>query len=179
MLGVEYRRFRARMPVLLFLGLVFAASALGAQESVASLKERIIDVQNASPLGFRRLELSSEAPSYGRYAPIPSSEVLESSAVFLYIEPDNLYTIRDGGRYYVEFVQDLMLVDTTGSILIDAPDLVEFFYESVSPLLDIYAENRINLEGLPPGEYRFIVTLHDLLGGDSVQGEIAITVIPQ
>lgn len=158
---------------------ILSASALDARESVSSLKERIIDVQNASPPGFRRLELSSEPPSYGRYEPVPSSEVPESSAVFLYIEPDNPYTIRDGGRYYVEFVQDLMLVDATGSVLIDAPDLVEFFYESMSPLLDIYAQNRINLEGLPPGKYRFIVTLHDLLGGDSVQGEIAITVIPR
>ena len=169
----------ARRAGLLLLIAAVAMSTLGAEESVASLKERIIDLQNASPLGFRDLALSSVEPAYGWYVPIASSSVVEGSVVYLYIEPDNLFTVRENGRYYVEFVQDLVLVDDAGSVYIDAPNLVEFYHESVSPVVDIYADNRIDLQNLPPGEYRFIVTLRDRMGGDSVVGEVTLQVTPR
>ena len=158
------------------LGAVIASGAM-TQETVESLRERIIDLQNDSPLGIRRVVLSREIRSYGEYTPLDAERVPVGATVYLYIEPENLFTVRDGGRYYTEFVQDLYLIDSEGNYLIDAPELVAFSSEARSPVLDIYAENTIGLEGVPPGVYTLIVIVYDLLGGDAVEAELQFRIV--
>ncbi len=176
------KRSGGRRPALVFVMAVCLTAVLGvtpvlAQDSIVRLKEEIIELQNRSELGFRSLVLCSEVVSFGRYTPYPSAQVKAGSSVHFYYEPENLYTEMTEGLYILEFTQDLLLESTDGAVLIDAPELLEFRYESASPVLDVFAHNTLNLQGLEAGRYVLTMVMHDKLGDKEAKTEYAFEIV--
>ncbi len=158
--------------------LALAASQLQAQESVAALKEKIIDLQNAGELGFRNFVLCSKVITYGQYVPYPDDKVKAGTQIYFYYEPDNIYTERADGSYHIAFTQDMIVQNDSGDTLLNAPDALKFDYHGRTPVLDVYGLNTLTLGELPPGKYEFVAVLHDSLRKAEVKKVYPFEVVP-
>lgn len=131
------------------------------EETVASLKEKIIDIQNKGELGISKFTLCSNVLGFGQYVPIANNQVKAGSKVYFYYEPLNLFTNRKDGIYAIWFTQDMILKSEDGTELLNSKDALNFNYQAVSPVMDIFATNSLDLGKLPPGIYQFIVVIKD------------------
>lgn len=140
-----------------------AATTLRAEETVTELKERIINIQNKGKLGFRNFTRCENIITYGSYVPAADNKVKAGSKLLFYYEPENVFTNRRGGSYQIWYTQDLIVLDADGDELLNSPELLNFNYQTVTPVLDLYATNSLDLGDLPPGKYAFVAVLHDKL----------------
>lgn len=139
-------------------------------DEVLDLKHRIIEIQNSGKLGFNNLTLCSEVSSFCSYTPLQSPEVPANGTLLLYYEPRNLSTSLITGVYKIHFTQDVILLDKTGGTVIFRQDeMLKFDYSTTSPVLDVFATNRLTLTGLAPGEYIFKAILHDKIKASSAE----------
>jgi len=113
--GEKMRKTRS---LLCLLAILFVAHGLSfAEETVAQLKERIIDIQNQGKLGFRNFTLCSNTIGYGQYVSVPNNKVKAGTTVYFYYEPVNLYTNRRNGGYHIWYTQDIILTTEDGQEL--------------------------------------------------------------
>jgi hypothetical protein len=152
-----------RLITALFLFFLVAAAMAFGEDTVLSLKERIIDLQNNGALGFRNFTLCSNIITYGQYVPYPDNKVRAGSTIYFYYEPENVFTNRIGGVYQVWYTQDMIVQTASGAKLLNNSDALSFNFQSRAPVLDLYAENTLDLGNLPPGRYEFAAVLHDKL----------------
>jgi len=162
--------------MLIFLAL--AAAQLQAQDTVAALKEKIIDLQNAGSLGFRNFLLCTKVITYGQYVSSPDNKVKAGTQIYFYYEPDNIYTERTDGSYHIAFTQDMVVQNDAGDTLLNAPAALKFDYEGSTPVLDVYGLNTLTLGDLPPGKYQFVAVLHDSLRKAEVKKVYPFEVVP-
>jgi hypothetical protein len=141
----------------------FALSTAWGEDTVASLKERIIDLQNAGNLGFRNFALCSNIITYGQYVPYPDNKVKAGTKIYFYYEPENAFTNRLKGSYQIWFTQDMILRSVDGKKYLDSADALNFNLQSLAPVLDVWADNSLDLGHLPPGKYEFVAVIHDKL----------------
>ena len=151
---------------------------LCAEETVLSLKERIIDIQNNGKLGFRNFTLCKNIITYGQYVSSPDNKVKAGSTIFFYYEPENVFTNRRNGIYHVWYTQSIIVRDNKGIELLKSEELLNFNHQSNSPVLDLYAKNSLNLGKIPPGKYQYEAVLHDKLRGISASLTFAFEVVP-
>jgi hypothetical protein len=140
-----------------------ALPAVWGEDTVSSLKERIIDLQNNGQLGFRNFALCSNIITYGQYVPYPDNKVKAGTKIYFYFEPENVFTNRLKGAYQIWFTQDMIVRTAKGESLLDSPDALNFNMNSLAPVLDVWANNSLNLGSLPPGRYEFVAVMHDKL----------------
>jgi hypothetical protein len=165
--------------ILIFFGVVLLmANTTFSQETVLELKERIIDIQNTGELGFRNFTLCQNIITYGQYVPYPNNNVKAGSEIYFYYEPKNLFTNRRDTTYQVWYTQDIIVRDSNGRELLNSPNMLNFNLQSVSPVLDLYAQNSLNLGDLPPGTYEFEAVIHDKLKGSSAKTTYVFEIIP-
>ncbi|HUX22131.1 MAG TPA: hypothetical protein VMW69_12895 [Spirochaetia bacterium] len=159
------RRWLLRGAVLAALTLAVLVPSVWAQsqDTVASLKERIIDIQNQGSLGFKDFTLCSNIIGFGQYVPYPDAKVKAGAEIYFYYEPVNVFTNRVGGNYQVWFTQDMIIRTDTGEEILNMPEGLNFNFKAQSPVLDLYAQNSISLGELPPGKYTFSAVIHDKL----------------
>jgi hypothetical protein len=151
---------------ILFAALMVALIALPAawgEDTVSSLKERILDLQNKGALGFRNFALCSNIITYGQYVPYPDNKVKAGTKIYFYFEPENVFTNRLKGTYQMWFTQDMVVRTAKGEKLLDSPEAMNFNLQSLAPVLDLWANNSLNLGDLPPGQYEFVAVMHDKL----------------
>jgi hypothetical protein len=149
-------------------GLIFLAVALAsAQESeILKLKERIIELQNKGELGFRNLTFCSTIIGFGSYVPLASPVVDKSAQLLVYYEPVNVFTSKKDGLYEIWYTQDMVLLDEKGQALQEWPNALDFHYTTRTPILDLFAQNSLDLGGqVPAGKYKFKAVLKDKLSG--------------
>jgi hypothetical protein len=164
---------------LIFLVLFFIISfPLFAQDTVLSLKERIIDIQNNSKLGFRNFTLCTNIITYGQYVASPNNKLKAGSTALFYYEPENVFTNRRSGIYHVWYTQSIIVRDSKGEEIFKSEELLNFNHQSQSPVLDLYAKNSLNLGKIPPGKYEYEAILHDKLRGTSAGKTFAFEVVP-
>jgi hypothetical protein len=140
---------------------LLTVSTAFSQETVAELKERIIDIQNKGELGFANFSMCSNILGYGQYVPIEGSRIAAGSKVFFYYEPVNFFTNRRAGMYQIWFTQDMILKSDDGTELVRQDEALNFNYQTTSPVLDVYVRNTLTLGNLEPGKYLFIAVIHD------------------
>ncbi|MDH4197625.1 MAG: hypothetical protein OEW05_09480 [Candidatus Aminicenantes bacterium] len=146
--------------------LVLAGPAASQSDEVLKLKERIIDIQNRSELGFRDFTLCSKILSFSSYVPLDKNVVSKSGQLLVYYEPLNVFTSKKQGLYEVWYSQDMALLKASGETLQEWPDILEFHYTTKTPVMDLYAQNSLDLSGqLAPGAYKFKAVLKDKLSG--------------
>ncbi len=158
----------------------FLASPLPAwaEDTVLSLKERIIDIQNKGDLGFRNFTLCKNIITYGQYIPYPDNKVKTGSTVFFYYEPENVYTDRRNGIYHVWYTQSIIVRDADGKELLKSEEILNFNHQAIAPVLDLYAKNSLNLGKVSPGTYQFEAILHDKLRDAEARTTYTFEVVP-
>ncbi|MBD3306086.1 hypothetical protein GF339_06840 [candidate division KSB3 bacterium] len=138
------------------------------QRKILELKHQILEIQNQGELGFTNINFCSEIRGLGMYTPLPDNTI-PGDEFYVYYEPVNPYTQVQDGTYRIHLTQDLYILDTEGTVLFGKEGLLEFSYETVSPVLDIHMTNTITLTGASPGTYVWKAVLHDHLRGTSAQ----------
>jgi hypothetical protein len=158
--------------------LLVPGSVVLSQDSIAELKEKIIDLQNQGRLGFRNFALCTNIIGYGQYVEAPSDQVKAGTEIYFYYEPENLFTNRRGGSYHMWFTQDMIVLTETGEELYNGAELLNFNYQTTSPVLDVFAKNSLDLGTLPPGKYVFKAVMHDKLKNVDAEFSYTFKVVP-
>ena len=148
-----------------------------AENNILSLKEQILDIQNNGELGFRCFILCERIISYGQYVPTMSNRVKVGKELKFYYEPLNLFTNRKDGVYQIWFTQDMILRNSEGRELMKNQKALNFNYQTVAPVLDVYATNSLELGELPPGDYKYEAIIHDVLRDARASTTYAFSII--
>jgi len=157
--------------------LIIPASII-AEETVEELKDKIIDIQNKGKLGFRNFTRCDNIITYGSYVPAADNKVEAGSKLLFYYEPANVFTNRRDDTFQIWYTQDLIVKDAEGEELLNSPELLNFNYQTVAPVLDLYATNSLDLGDLPAGKYEFIAVLHDKLKKASKTISYVFEIVP-
>jgi len=145
---------------------LMACLAFAQDSEILKLKEKIIEIQNKGDLGFRNFALCSNIIGFGSYVPLESPSLDRNAELLVYYEPVNVFTSKKEGLYEIWYAQDMGLLDATGKVLQEWPNALDFHYTTRTPVMDLWAQNNINLGGqVPPGKYKFKAVLKDKLSG--------------
>ena len=154
--------------LLTLLVIIFTVS-YGQEDEILKLKEKIIELQNKGKLGFRNFTLCSKIFGYASYVPLQEPVIDKDGTLLVYYEPVNVYTSMRDGLYEVMCTQDMALLEENGGVISEWEDILRFQYTTKLPVMDLFAQNSIDLEGnIPPGKYKFKATFKDQLRGKSV-----------
>ncbi|MEW5901571.1 MAG: hypothetical protein AB1715_08940 [Acidobacteriota bacterium] len=147
--------------------ILLAGSLLLAQEDeILKLKDKIIEIQNKGELGFRNFTFCSTILGFGSYAPLAEPVVDENGELLVYYEPVNVFTAKKQGLYEIWYTQDMVLLSEKGEVLQEWPQALDFHYTTRAPVMDLFAQNSLDLGGkVPAGKYKFKAVLKDKLGG--------------
>jgi hypothetical protein len=80
-----------------------------------------------------------------------------------YFEPSNVYTRINNEIYEIWYTEDMILLDSDGKKIGEWNDILNFHYTTKKPVMDLFAQNTIDLKGIPPGKYTFKAVLKDQL----------------
>lgn len=148
------------------------------EELILKLKEDIIRIQNQGKLGFRNFTLCSKIITMGHYVALPEPKVkVGTEELLIYIEPANVFTSTQEGRYEIWITQDIFLVDEEGELLLEKTDAISAHFNTATPILDLYLPNTLYMSTLPVGEYTYKAVLHDVLRGTTATKTIDFEVV--
>lgn len=156
--------------VLFLIMMVMLAGTTFAQQGnynlILKLKEIIIEIQNQGELGFRNFILCSKIITMGQYVALPEPKVkVGTEELLIYIEPANVFTNTQQGRYEFWITQDIFLFDEEGELLFEKTDAISAHFNTATPILDLYLPNTLYMSTLPVGKYTYKAILHDVLRG--------------
>lgn len=135
----------------------------GDQEEILRLKQKIIELQNQGEIGFKDFVLCSEIISFAAYKPLEEYVIPQDGELLAYFEPANVYTRINNNTYEIWYTEDMILLDSDGKKIAEWNDILNFHYTTKKPVMDLFAQNTIDLKGLPPGKYTFKAVLKDQL----------------
>jgi hypothetical protein len=88
--------------------------------------------------------------------PLPKPVIDKNGTLLVYYEPVNVFTNKKDGLYEIWYTQDMTLLKANGETLSEWKDILNFHYTTKSPVMDLFAQNSIDLEGkIPVGKYKF------------------------
>jgi hypothetical protein len=157
-----------RLFCLAFLIALAASLSLAQDNRILELKEKIIEIQNTSELGFRHFNFCSNIIGFGSYVPLAKPVLDKNGELLVYYEPVNVFTSKKEDLYEIWYAQDMALLNSNGEVLQEWPNVLNFHYTTKTPVMDLYAQNSVTLGGqVPPGNYQFRAVLKDKLSGKS------------
>lgn len=112
-------------------------------EEISSLKEKILDIQNKSALGFGKVIPCKSVEAYGVYSPLEAGQ--PGSKVVFYFEPVNYGVLKGDGRYIIDCSVDLFILDPSGKVIAGNENIRKINKISRSPILDFYLTVELNL----------------------------------
>jgi len=155
-----------KLTCFLILAAFIAAFSSAQVDEILKLKEKIIDIQNKGDLGFRNFALCSNIAGFASYVPLAGNVLDKQGSLLVYYEPVNVFTNKKEGLYEIWYMQDMALLKDSGEVLQEWNDILNFHYTTKSPVMDLFAQNSIDLKGsLPAGKYKFKAVLKDKLKG--------------
>jgi hypothetical protein len=117
----------------------------------------------------------------GQYEPLPDAALTSEEKLLVFYRPLNFHVERAGSTYHIHLVQDGR-VRPRGSrdVLQKKLKMIDDEWKGKQPPGNRYIRSQVSLKGLPPGEYEFEITLHDLLapGHPTARQTLPFTVIP-
>jgi len=148
------------------------------EELILELKDDIIRIQNQGELEFRNFTLCSKIITIGHYVPLPEPKVkVGTEELLIYIEPANVFTNTQEGRYEFWITQDMFLLDEEGELLLEKTDAISAHFNTATPILDLYLPNTLYMSTLPVGKYTYKAVLHDVLRGTTATKTIDFEVV--
>lgn len=149
---------------LVFATMIIFVWAYTQQDEILNLKEKIIDLQNMGKLGYANFTMCSNIMGFASYVPLPEPVLEKNGTLLIYYEPINVFTNRKEGLYEIWYTQDMTLLNENGEVVSHWNDILTFHYTTQRPVMDLFAQNSIELKGLlPAGKYKFKATLKDKL----------------
>jgi hypothetical protein len=134
------------------------------EDEILKLKERIIELQNKGDLGYTNFTMCSKIMGFASYVPLTEPVLDKNGTLLIYYEPVNVYTKKKEGLYEIWYTQDMTLLQENGEVVSHWNDILTFHYTTQKPVMDLFAQNSIELKGLlPEGKYQFKATLKDKL----------------
>ena len=134
------------------------------EDEILDLKEKIIELQNKGKLGFTNFALCSKIMGFASFVPLPELVIDKNGTLLIYYEPINIFTKRKDDLYEIWYTQDMTLLRDNGEVVSHWNDILTFHYTTKKPVMDLFAQNSIELKGqLPVGKYKFKATLKDKL----------------
>jgi hypothetical protein len=119
---------------------------------------------------------------YEDYEILPDTSLTSEEKLLVYYRPLNYAVKKDGSTYRIHLVQDGQVRRRDEeAVLMAKPKILDYEWKGKEPpSLQVYLRNTIGLKGLKPGEYDYVITLHDLLepGEPVVRQTLAFTVVP-
>ena len=101
---------------------------------------------------------------FASFVPLPELVIDKNGTLLIYYEPINIFTKRKGDLYEIWYTQDMTLLRNNGEVVSHWNDILTFHYTTKKPVMDLFAQNSIELKGqLPVGKYKFKATLKDKL----------------
>ncbi len=132
---------------------------------IQKLKEKIIDLQNKSKLGFRKVVLCNSIEGFGLYSPFEPRQPL--NRVLLYFEPSNVSTLVSEGRFIVDLAVDVFLLDGSGKVIGGKQNMLKINRISRSPILDLYYKLEMGVKVPLKREILMKTVLHDRIKNQS------------
>lgn len=156
-----------RKSMLLFLILVLiAAPAAWAEDpdytSVINERGEYHRAWQEAPLGALNFNFVSEPPTgYGKFTKRDNTVYNPLDKILIYFEPVG-YTARQmGDQFNFGLSADFMVKDKAGVVIGAQPNFYQWSENGRTYLTEVMVFMTINLQGLEPGEYKIILTLHD------------------
>lgn len=118
------------------------SSSEARHDEIAALRQRIIELQNRSKLGFRKIVPCRAVEGFGLYSPIEPDKPF--SRIVLYVEPSNVNTLVSGDRYIIDCTIDVFVTDATGKSVAGKESAFKINKVSRSPVMDLYFKLDIN-----------------------------------
>jgi len=128
-------------------------------EVVELLSEAIMMIQNEKEFGIKEIVLCSEIKDFRDYTKKPEHKIEAGDPFLLYIEPEGFRVVKEGDRYNIWVSEDVSLVDEKGEVVFEKKDWVSYKRGFDLPVIPFYITNRIT--DIPPGKYKFTLTLKD------------------
>jgi hypothetical protein len=117
----------------------------------------------------------------GQYEPLPEAALTSEEKLLVFYRPLNYHVEREGPTYHLHLVQDGR-VRPRGSqrVLLTKLKMIDDDWKGKQPPGNRYIRSQVALKGLPPGDYEFEITLHDLLapGEPTCRQTLPFTIIP-
>lgn len=149
---------------LAFAFLVIIGMNFAKEDEILKLKEKIIDLQNNGELGFTDFSPCSKIMGFASYVPLSEAVVDKNGTLLIYYEPVNVFTNKRDGLYEIWYTQDMTILSEDSEVISHWNDILTFHYTTKKPVMDLFAQNSIDLKGqLPAGKYKFKATLKDKL----------------
>jgi hypothetical protein len=117
----------------------------------------------------------------GNYEPLPDASLTSDEKLLLFYRPLNFHVDDDGKSYHIHLVQDGQIrARGKKRVLQTKPRMIDEDWKSREPPASPYIRSLVALKGLPPGEYEFDITLHDLLApGEPVARQtVSFRIVP-
>jgi hypothetical protein len=130
-----------------------APAADASADRVAGLKAEIVAARNAGRLAIANLTACASITGYAAYVRLPQARVARDGTLAIYYEPENWFTTVKDGRYGLEMLQDIVLIDAAGREVFRKTGALTIRHETASPILDLYVYNNLDVSGLPAGRY--------------------------
>lgn len=170
--------------LILFIGIVIIHTTLNAgtaqqtdnRDEILQLKLKIIELQNQGKLGLQDFALCSEIVSFASYTPLEENIIPKDGRLLAYFEPVNVHTRINNNTYEIWYTEDMILLDSNGKTIGEWNDILKFHYTTKKPVMDLFAQNTIDLKGLPPGKYTFKAVLKDQLSNKFVTEAIGFEI---
>lgn len=155
-----------------------AQAADGAAARVAGLKAEIVAARNAGRLAIVNLTACESITGYAAYVRLPQARVARDGTLAVYYEPENWFTTEKDGRYGLEMIQDLVLIDGAGREVFRKTGALTIRHETASPILDLYVYNNLDVTGLPAGPYTYRIILHDSAKEGTATADLHFVIAP-
>lgn len=155
-------------------------AALGAGDTVKALdlveqyRQAVWDV---APLAFRKTELVAREPqAFGDDTPRADNVYDEDQEIHIYAEPVAYGRRQDADGWVTDFVADVRIAETDGTIIAAHKGFSEF--KVVTPARDdsVFLAISYVFGGLGTGDYVVTTTLHDTISGKTGAFSTAITI---
>ena len=143
---------------------------------ILKLKEKIIDLQNKSKLGFRKIVLCNSIEGFGLYSPFEPGQPV--TRILLYFEPSNVSTLVSEGRFIVDLAVDVFLVDAGGKVIGGKQNMLKINRVSRSPILDLYYKLEMNVKKPLKSEILMKTVLHDRIKNQSTSMTYKVNMEP-
>ena len=116
---------------------------------------------------------------FEKYERLPGATMTSDEKLLLYFRPTGYKTAMVDGKMQAHFTEDAQIRRRDDKVVIRQQlKLLDYTAKFEDPSHMIFLRNSISLKGLPPGEYEFVVTLHDAFAkGSAAKQVVRFTVI--
>ena len=144
-------------------------------EALDSLNAAIDTVWTQAPLAFRKVVLVESSDGFGRYVERADRVFRPDEPMTIYVEPVAFGYGGSGPATTVDLDVDLAIENSTGQVLTEAKNLVEFSSEASPGRRELALTLTLQAPYLRPGDYRAIFNVRDRNSGKSGSFDLPFT----